>query len=319
MRRQWQALMIALAGSERAKRWAQGLAATSALARQYIGGLEVDAGVETAIDLLADHRIRASLYFLGEYVNSPALVSKNVAAKIEAAEQLSLAGLDVHVSVDPTQVGHSIAPEMASKNLRLIGQTIKDAAGGRAGVHALMLDMEDASVTDATIAYHKMLTDQGLPTALTLQAYRLRTEADIVPLIRAGQRVRLVKGAFAAGPNLAFTRHAEIKENFRQLISRMLSRQARDSGFYPIIATHDNKLHDYARNVAAANGWSPGEYEFEMLLGVRTEVSSALARVGERVRLYVPFGRDWWPYAIRRIGENPRNIALLARSTFSRR
>jgi proline dehydrogenase len=158
---------------------------------------------------------------------------------------------------------------------------------------------------------------KGQTTGATLQAYRRRTEADLAPIIRAGGKVRLVNGAFAAGPDIAFTVQSEIKANSRKLIDQMLSHEARDSGFYPIIATHDDKRHDYTRERAAANGWNPGEYEFEMLLGVRADMSTALAQQGERVRLYVPFERDWWPYAVRRIGENPRNFWLLARSAIS--
>lgn len=97
----------------------------------------------------------------------------------------------------------------------------------------------------------------------------------------------------------------------------MLSPEARRVGFYPIIATHDTALHDFARDAAARNGWAKGSYEFEMLLGVREDVAIALAATGERVRLYVPFGRDWWPHAVRRIGENPANALLLARALVS--
>lgn len=314
MRRMWQAMMIRLAESGRAKRWAQGFAGTSALAKAYVGGDDATTALATARELLDGKRIRSSLFYLGEYVNTPALVAENVAAKLEIAGLLGPARLDVHVSVDPTQVGQGLDPGAARRHVQTIGEAIAASSAGRSGVHCLMLDMEDASVTDATIALHAMLVDAGLPAALTLQAYRRRTEADLMPLIRAGAKVRLVKGAFAAGPDLAFTRQAEIKANSRKLIALMLSRAARDSGFYPIVATHDTRLHDFAREQAAANGWQPGEYEFEMLLGVRADVSAALAAAGERVRLYLPFGRDWWPYAVRRIGENPRNAWLLVRS-----
>lgn len=94
----------------------------------------------------------------------------------------------------------------------------------------------------------------------------------------------------------------------------MLSVEARTHSFYPIIATHDDKIHRFALHRAADAGWQQGEYEFEMLLGVRPDIARSLAQSGEQVRVYVPFGRDWWPYAVRRIGENPRNAVLLARS-----
>ena len=165
-----------------------------------------------------------------------------------------------------------------------------------------MFDMEDASLNDQTIAIHNLLQDQGFAVALTLQAYLHRTESDLKEQIARGSRVRLVKGAFAAGEDLAFQTRAEIKENSRKLIAMMLSKTAKEAGFYPIIATHDSRLHDYAVEQARLNDWQPGTYEFEMLLGVREDIAKDLAQKGERVRLYVPFGRDWWPHAARRIG-----------------
>jgi len=166
------------------------------------------------------------------------------------------------------------------------------------------------------MAQHKInyLSEGGLPVALTLQAYLKRTSSDMEPLIDSGAKVRLVKGAFAASQDIAFTHQAEIKNNYRRLVELMLSKKAKEQGFYPIIATHDNKIHDFAIKIAKKNGWKQGQYEFEMLLGVRSDVAEYLSDRGERVRLYVPFGHDWWPYAVRRIGENPRNGLLLARS-----
>ncbi|HYM03397.1 MAG TPA: proline dehydrogenase family protein [Stellaceae bacterium] len=317
LRRAWQTAMIGLARSRRVKHWVQQRRAASDLATRYVAGATAAAGVERARSLLDAHGIRASLFYLGEYVDSAGLVAENVAAKREIADLLGRAGLDVHVSVDPTQIGYALDPALARANLFAIAEAVARAAAERHGVHALMLDMEDDSVTDATIGFHAALSAAGLPAALTLQAYRRRTEADLLPLLRAGTRVRLVKGAFAAGSAIAFTRQGEIKANFRRLIDLMLSPAARDAGFYPIIATHDHRLHAHALERAAAHGWKQGAYEFEMLLGVRGDVAAGLARRGERVRLYVPFGRDWWPHAVRRIGENPRNAWLLARSALS--
>jgi len=184
-------------------------------------------------------------------------------------------------------------------------------------MHYLMFDMEDASVIDATIALHNELKQEGLPVALTLQAYLRRTVSDMRAQIDAGSRVRLVKGAFAADSNIAYTRQEDIKANYRRLVEMMFSADARQSGFYPIVATHDSRIHEFTIDVARRNDWKPGQYEFEMLQGVRSDVARDLAGRGERVRMYLPFGRDWWSYAVRRIGENPRNAVLLARSLIS--
>lgn len=314
MRRLWQSTMISLARSDTVKRLVQEGPAARLLGRRYVAGKSAADGVARAEELLRHSGIRSSLYYLGEYVDSPALVDENVAAKLEVVEHLGRSNLEVHVSVDPTQIGHCIDQEAGRRNAFRIGEAIAQAAGRRPGFNGIMLDMEDASFVDATIALHNELADAELPTALTLQAYLRRTENDLRAQIRRGGRVRLVKGAFVAGKDIAFATQMEIKANSRRLIDLMLSREARDHGFYPAIATHDDQLQDYAIERAEANGWQAGEYEFEMLLGVRSDVADHMVKRGQRVRLYVPFGCDWWPYAVRRIGENPRNGMLLARS-----
>jgi proline dehydrogenase len=309
--------MIALARSDRIKRFMQGSRAGSGLSRRYVAGASAGDGLSRARQLFQGKGIRSSLFYLGEYVSSPGLVAENVRQKCEVAALLRPSGLDVHVSVDPTQIGHMLDAGQAREHAFSIAQAISAASGGREGVHALMLDMEDQSVTDATIALHDALQDAGLPVALTLQAYLRRTEADLKRQIARGSKVRLVKGAFAAREDIAFTRQRDIKDNFRRLIDLMLSQEAREAGFYPVIATHDTRLHAYAIDRARENGWTSRLWEFEMLLGVRGDVAEALAQAGHRVRLYVPFGQDWWPHAVRRIGENPRNAVLLARSLVS--
>jgi proline dehydrogenase len=313
-RRTWQSGMIRLARSAALKRAFQDSRATSALAERYIAGGDAEAAIARAGALLSRDRIRSSLFYLGEYVDTRKLVAENVAAKLAAASLLGAAGLDVHVSVDPTQIGYGLDVGEARRNAFRIADAIAQHGTDRHGVHALMFDMEDQSVVDATISLHNDIRAAGLPVALTLQAYLRRTEADLAAQIRQGGRVRLVKGAFTAARTVAFTKRADIKANSRRLVDLMFSQTARDAGFYPIIATHDDRLQTYAITRAREGGWRAGDYEFEMLFGVRTELAGSLARQGERIRLYLPFGRDWWPYAMRRIGENPHNAWLLLRS-----
>lgn len=310
MKRLWQRGMIALARSRRVKDFMQGRRGIKRLARQFVAGADAGAAVATARRLLDKQNIRTSFYYLGEYVDRLELVQENVDQKLAVAGLLTDEMLDVHISVDPTQIGLQTDPDQVGPRARAIVR----ASAGKPGLHCLMLDMEDASVVDFTLALHDDLRRLELSAAVTLQAYLRRTERDLARLIAAGARVRLVKGAFVGGKDVAFTTEAEIKANYRKLVAMMLSAEARAGGFYPIIATHDDRIQAEAMALARQNGWPQGAYEFEMLLGVRGDVAEALARQGERVRLYVPFGRDWWPYAIRRIGENPANGVLLARS-----
>jgi proline dehydrogenase len=318
VRRIWQMMMIKLARSQRVKVWAQSSRAGTALATRYVAGSNVVEGVVCATQLLRNKQIRASLFYLGEYVDTPELVAQNVAAKIAVASALGDAGLDVHVSVDPTQIGHQLNPTIARQNAFRIAEAIASASRGHEGNHMLMLDMEDQGVTDATLALHNDIRAAGLPVAVTLQAYLKRSANDMNSLIASGATVRLVKGAFAAGADVAYTTRQEVKSNSRHLIDLMFSKEAKATGFKPIIATHDDELQQYASQSAKEQGWVKGvDYEFEMLLGVRSELAELQASNGERVRLYTPFGSDWWPHAMRRIGENPANGMLLARSLVS--
>jgi proline dehydrogenase len=317
MKRLWQRSVTALARSARVKDFMQRNSATASLARRFVAGPDVASAILTAHRLIEKQNIRTSFYYLGEYVDRPELVQENVTQKLAIARALAEDDLDIHISVDPTQIGLQTNQAEVSPHVRTIGRAILEAAGGKPGLHCLMLDMEDSSVVDFTIALHDELRRLELPVAITLQAYLRRSENDLERLIAGGARVRLVKGAFVGRSDVAFTSESEIKANYRRLVELMLAPEARASGFYPIIATHDDRIHAEAIELARQHGWPPGTYEFEMLLGVRSDVAERLAQQGERVRLYVPFGRDWWPYAVRRIGENPANGILLARSLFS--
>ena len=318
LRRVWQATMIRLAGNGRVKNFMQSRTTMSQLATRYVGGISAADAVEIAQGLARQH-VRSSLFYLGEYVNTPELVERNVENKLAAIDVLKAADLDIHVSIDPTQIGFSIDRETARRNAQIVADRLKSAAAGRPGVHCLMIDMEDPTVTTATIALHDELLDQGYPVGQTLQAFLKRTETDVRRKIDQGGKVRLVRGAFVAGSAIAYTRLADVKANYLALARLMLSRDAKARGFYPIFATHDDVLHEQIMVVARQCGWRQGEYEFEMLYGARPDVTEHLVRRGERVRLYLPFGTDWWPYAIRRIGENPRNAYLLAKAILARR
>jgi proline dehydrogenase len=312
-RRIWQAVMIQLARFNRLKQFMQTNRATSMLARQYVGGDCALAAINTAISL-SQKGVTSSLFYLGEYVDTQEKIVENTNAKMTIAPLLAKRNLDIHISVDPTQVGGTLDWQQGVDNIRAIAKLVDDLPRTVHGVHCVMLDMEDYSVNGKTLALHDDLLQQGLPIAITLQAYLRKTVKDMEQKVRQGAKVRLVKGAFAAGPELAFQRQSDINKNYQTLIDLMLGETAKAAGFYPIFATHDDTLHDYVIECARKNGWNKGDYEFEMLYGARNDLAEQLASQGERIRLYLPFGKDWWPYAIRRIGENPRSVQLLMKS-----
>lgn len=313
MKQLWQSWMIALARSPAVTQWMQGNRASAALARRFVGGLTAEQAIETA-ERLRQAGFKASLYYLGEYVADAGRVAETVRQKTLAVMLLRDARLQVHLSVDPTQIGYGFDDGLGARNALEIGRSIRQSSGDQP---VFMLDMEDAGYVDRTLALRDLLAAEGIPVAQTLQAYLRRTADDLSAIIASGGGVRLVKGAFADARPHAFQSRAEIDLNYLALARRMLGAEAMERGFRPVFGTHDEALIGEIRLIARNGGWQPGQYEFEMLYGVRAPLQRRLRELGEQVRLYLPFGRDWWPYAVRRVGENPRNAALLARALVS--
>ncbi|CUI74898.1 proline dehydrogenase family protein [Achromobacter kerstersii] len=353
----FQRTTIALARSPLMGRTMRAMAARTSLARRFVGGADVDAAVQTALRLRDAHGIRASLFYLGEYVAEPVAIEHNVSQAIEACHALGAAGLDVHVSIDPTAIGFMASDALGTENARRIGAAASAAAGATASSAAsattgaaasaagwaadaaadaaaratadsaalriggaarnwVVLDMEDSGIRDRTCALHRDLLQAGLPAGLTLQARRRRTPEDLAWAIRQRTSLRLVKGAFPERA-LDHAGRARIDQAYLDAAGIMLSHEARESGFYPVFGTHDDRLAGAIMTLARERGWPPDAFEFEMLYGVRPDWQLALRGLGYNVRVYLPFGADWWPYAIRRVGENPRNAWLLARSLTS--
>jgi proline dehydrogenase len=308
----WQEGMIRLARSDRVGRLAQGQQWLQGLASQFVAGTTVDDGLERAA-ALATEGITASLFYLGEYVNDPATVADTVSRLRAALAGCARRGLDVAVSVDPTQIGLMDNVETFTRHARtLAGAILALRAQPVLGHDALMIDMEDVSATQATIDVYRQLRGEGLPVAIAIQTYLHRTRADLDELAASGAWVRLVKGAFAEPADQAVRSRADRDSRYRQGVATLLSTAARQSGTYPTFATHDHRIIAEILTQARAHGWDKDAFEFEMLYGVRPELQRELARRGHRVRVYLPFGSEWFPYAIRRVGEAPRNLRFAA-------
>ena len=311
----WQQLMIFLARNGVVKNFMQSNEKMSDLSTQFVGGRSAEDAVQNAWQL-NNAGVTCSLFNLGEYVEDQGRIHQTMAELTSAARKLSEKDLDVHISVDPTQIGYQIGPDLCQANALELACEIKTAIKHKKESQRsfLMLDMEDAQVTQSTIDLFYQLDKKDLNTAITLQAYLYRTQTDLLEMIPRGRAVRLVKGAFAESRHIAFTRPGEIDANYLKLSKVMLSKDAARSGFYPIFGTHDDRIIDQIINMARDNGWQQGQYEFEMLYGVRPGYQKQLVHSGESLRLYLPFGTDWWPYAIRRVGESAKNLKFLLRA-----
>jgi proline dehydrogenase len=305
----WQAAMIRLARSARMRDLAQRQPRMSGLASRFVGGADIGAALATAL-ALRSQGISTSLYYLGEYVEDPEVIAATMSQLRAVTEALASEDLDVSVSVDPTQLGLMISEAACEANVRQLAEAVARARSQHPlpGRDAVMLDMEDAGTTEATLRLHGRLRGEGLPVAVTVQAYLHRTAADLRSLAAAGAWVRLVKGAFAEPATIAARQGAQISHRYRRGAAVLLGQQARAAHSYPSFATHDDLIIEELIAMAGAAGWPGDGFEFEMLYGVRPDLQRSLAQRGYRVRVYVPFGADWFPYAVRRVGESPRNL-----------
>ncbi len=307
----WQQTMIALARSARTQRVIESLSVVRTLSKRFVGGSDTEGGVKTA-QCLAQRKVLTSLYYLGEYVQDVQIVAKNLGEIMRVCSLLAERRLQVHVSVDPTQIGSMLSWPTCRDNAEHLARVVNSLPSSYRKF--LMLDMEDYAVCGPTLELFHQLHSAGMPVAVTVQAYLHRTREDLKRLIDSGAAVRLVKGAFAESRVHALTKRTEITQRYLKLAEALLSVDAYRTHVYPIFATHDDSLISAILERTTAGGWTPDKFEFEMLYGVRPPLQRSVVERGYRLRLYVPFGEHWWPYSARRIGENPRNALLVARA-----
>jgi proline dehydrogenase len=309
----WQQAMIRIARTERVVDLVQRRELLAGLAGRFVAGPDVESAIAQA-RRLRSRGIAVTAFWLGEYVHDEALVAQALQQLQGVVGALAGEGLDVHASVDPTQAGLLTSAQQLERNLTALAHCVDGArrSGPRRGRDVLMIDMEDSATTQATLDLHARLQALGLPVAVTVQAYLHRSDADLRRLAASGAWVRLVKGALAEPPEVAADRRADIDARYRQGLATLFSPQAREAGCRPSVATHDLRMIVAATELARRHGWRASDFELEMLHGVRPDLQEALAGKGFRVRAYLPFGQAWFPYAVRRVGESPRNLRFAA-------
>ena len=242
-----------------------------------------------------------TLDLLGESVATMSEADAATRTYLAMFDRIAAAGIGRNVSLKLTQLGLTIDRATCVDNLR----RILDEAGR--GEFFVRIDMENSLYTQVTLDVFETIWQQGYRNAgIVLQAYLRRTAADAARMNAIGARVRLVKGAYREPRSIAFHRKADVDAAFREVMQLLL-----DHGTQPAIATHDPDMIDATRKHAAARGIPPARYEFQMLYGIRRDLQAELRNRGYGVRVYVPFGREWFPYFMRRLGERPANIGFV--------
>lgn len=302
--------LLALAGSTLARSWAVRLPVTSKVVNRFVPGESVAECLDAVRGLAADGLL-ATIDHLGEDTTSEADAAAIRDAYLHLLAELKAAGLTemAEVSVKLTALGLDLpdGPRIALTNAWAIC-----AAAAAAGT-TVTVDAEDHNHTDATLGILAELRRDYPDTAGVVQAYLHRTLADVSVLAGAGSRVRLCKGAYAEPAEVAHQTREEVSASYLAC-----TRVLMEGAGKPLLATHDPELIAVVPELARAAGRTPGDYEFQMLYGIRSDEQRRLAASGETVRVYVPYGTDWWGYFIRRLAERPANLAFFARAVFGR-
>ena len=277
-----------------------GMAPGGGFARRFIAG-ETIAEAVAAVQPLRSQGLLLTLDYLGESVSSAAAAAAAAAEYEAIIDAIVASGIERNISLKLTQLGLDVDRATAVDNMRRILEPA-DANG-----FFVRIDMENSPYTDATIGILETLWHQGHRNLGTvIQSYLKRSEVEIRKLNALGSRVLLVKVAYKEPKEVALQKKSEVDAAFIELMHLLL-----DEGHYPAIATHDPEMIAATKIYARTKGYTNDRFEFQMLYGIRRDLQSALLKEGYRVRVYVPFGKQWYPYFMRRLGERPANVAFV--------
>ena len=297
--------ILLLARSEKVKKLVSTMPVSSGIVTSYVPGETTESAVDATAGLV-DHGLRATLDFLGEDTLDLEQAEATVAAYLDVLQQLAARGLtrNAEVSVKLSAIGQAL-PENGNKVALENARTICRAA--RNAGTTVTLDMEDHTTTDSTLAILRELRKDFPETGAVLQAYLHRTEADCRALAYEGSRVRLCKGAYKEPESVAFQDKADVDKSYVRCLKVLMAGEG-----YPMVASHDPRMIAIAGDLAKDR--AQGTYEYQMLFGIRPAEQQRLAKAGETVRVYVPYGDEWYGYFMRRLAERPANVAFFLRA-----
>jgi proline dehydrogenase len=299
------AIFQALAGSKGLKSLASryGMRHERSFARRFVAGETLGEAIAVARNLEAAG-LSQTLDYLGESVLTMAEADAATRTYIALLNEIAASGIGRNVSLKLTQLGLTVDRATCVDNLR----RILDPA--TAHDFFVRIDMEDSRYTQVTFDIFETLWQQGYRNAgVVVQSALLRSQGDVRRMNMLGARIRLVKGAYKEPGSIAYRSKAHVDAAFVELMQLLLG-----EGTYPAIATHDPAMIDATTRFAASRGLAADRFEFQMLYGIRRDLQATLRAEGYRVRVYVPFGREWYPYFMRRLGERPANLGFILRN-----
>jgi proline dehydrogenase len=277
------------------------------LSRRYIAGSTLVEACRV-VSALNEQGKMATIDVLGEEITGRGEATALLAEYEDVFETIEREGLDSNISVKLTGLGLNLDHDFCRDN---IAELVREAAKRN---NFVRIDMEDSSTTTETLELYRELRGQGLENVgVVLQAYMKRTLTDIAELAGLRPNVRVCKGIYVEPAEIAYQEFETVRMNFVEAVGALL-----DVGAYVAVATHDDWVIGEALTLIEERGLAPDKYEFQMLLGVRPELGDELVREGHRLRIYVPFGRQWYEYSLRRLQENPKIAGYIALDTLKR-
>jgi proline dehydrogenase len=278
--------------------------------RRFMPGETADAALGAA-EGIAAQGMTTVLTKLGEAITTQGAAEEVTAHYQSVMERIARAGLAAEISIKPTHLGLDVSRDVCLAQLRALA-THAEATGNH-----LWIDMESSPYVDVTLELHAAARGEHACVGVCVQSYLYRTADDLEALIELGAAIRLVKGAYAEPPDVAFPRKADVDEAFVRLGKRMLSEDARKRGVRVGLGTHDAQVIARLNDYADGAGIAKGGYEIQMLYGIRRADQARLAAAGHSVRVLISYGSEWFPWYMRRLAERPANLGFVVRSVFA--
>ncbi|UIN50608.1 proline dehydrogenase family protein [Bacillus safensis] len=276
-----------------ARNWGSAVAS-----KKIIGGKDFESAIPV-IKRLNDQGMAVTVDHLGEFVTKAEIANERTTECIQTIQRIAESGLNSHVSLKMTSLGLDIDDDLVYHNMKRILDTAEK--------HRIMvtIDMEDEQRCQKTLDIFKEMKSQYEYVSTVLQAYLYRTEKDLDDLNELQPFLRLVKGAYKESAEVAYPNKKDVDLNYQKLIEKQLL-----SGNYTAIATHDDQMIEFTKNIVKKHNIQTSQFEFQMLYGMRSETQQALVKEGYQMRVYTPYGREWYGYYMRRLAERPANIAF---------
>ncbi|MCM3128907.1 proline dehydrogenase family protein [Paenibacillus provencensis] len=273
-------------------------------ASRFVAGITIDEAVKSVNILNRDGRV-ATLDHLGEFISTREEALESTRMCIETLEAIADSGIKSNLSLKMTSLGLDIDKQLCVDNMVQILEC------ARRYNNFVRIDMEDYAHCEVSIDIYRELRKSFDNVGIVLQAYLYRTEQDVAELNQCNANLRLVKGAYKESSKVAFPDKKDVDENYKKLISQHL-----ENGNYTAVATHDEAIIQYVKDEARQKGYGRDQFEFQMLYGIAEDLQKRLVKEGYKVRVYVPYGRDWFGYNMRRLAERPANVWFVLKNFF---